>query len=678
MNIRKSILLSYLILVFLVIIYSFILVFFNTIQKRIDMYALNLSQTKDIWNELLISMNDLQINWDDGNTFVKFREKAKRLDNSLYNLAVHKPFRIRFLNYSFGKREMALYNTWSIARVSTSEIIRLIENPDFQRVVSILEKSPGLQRLNHFVNNLYYKSDNDGNKDAYVVEQVIDIIEFFPIYSETINRLFNITINETNSITDRLDKLQSKISVVFFLLFLVLYMIFALRFTGKISEPIINLSIRLSSFMGKALQLESYSHTNELNLLSMSVNNLIEHYTYLSKLAEQLAVGDLNSPLLELPKQGIVGDALKAINSYLKELAETSQLIRDGNYGAEVTVKSGKDILAINFNIMSKVILEKITTLSNMFEAVEESILVIDYDGNLLEANNKLLQLLGMNSGIADISSIGKFHDFIKDDKVIRRIYGGNTAEGLYTQMINLEGESFPVKIIPKSMPIVRSQSNKVMLFITNESIRVRTEREKEKLKAQAVEAELRALRAQINPHFLFNTLNAIVHLVESGSKEAVVMIEKLAELFRYSLASTRRNTVQISEEIEVIKKFLDIEKMRFGDSLTVEYSIDKDLILYSIPPMLIQPVVENAVKYGVDENGEIFINISITRRDKNIIVCVSDRGSQVINHQLLFNKHGTGIKNVNRRLQSLYNNQLQFFQNSPRGLKVIMEIPEN
>ena len=155
-------------------------------------------------------------------------------------------------------------------------------------------------------------------------------------------------------------------------------------------------------------------------------------------------------------------------------------------------------------------------------------------------------------------------------------------------------------------------------------------------------------------------------------------MIEKLSEIFRYSLASTRRRTVRISEEIEIIRQFLDIEKMRFGDNLTVEYFIDDDLTHNNIPPMLIQPVVENAVKYGSDGKGKINVNISITRKGKNLIICISDNGSQVVSHQLLLEKQGTGIRNVNRRLKSLYNNQLQFLQNSPQGLKVIIEIPED
>ncbi len=677
MSIRKSIMLSYMILVVIVLLYSAMLVVFSAMQKKIDGYVENLSYTKDVWNELLNSMNELQINWADGRTFVKFRGKSEHLDSLLYELATSNTFQVNILHYNSKNREKALYNTWAMARGSIFKIIQLIQNTNFQRIVKRLDKQPGLQRLNHLWNDLFYSPSNKNKKDAYIIRQVLDVIEFFPIYSETMNHLFNITIHETDLVKYKLDKMQSEISLLFFIVFLVLYMIFALRFSGRISKPIITLSLRLSSFMGKTLKLESYSQSNEMKLLTHAVEDLIEHYTYLALLAKRLAVGNLNSSLMNLPEQGVVGNALKEVDGYLKELTETSQLIRDGNYGAEVTVKSQEDSLAINFNIMSKVIFEKITTLRNMFEAVDESILVVNEKGDFLEANANLFLLLSINTTYMKLSDIGRLTDFIESKKAIEQIYDADAIEEIYTQLINLEGRTFPVKIISKYMPVHDGQSKKVMLFITNESVKVRAEREKEKLRSQAVEAELRALRAQINPHFLFNTLNGIANLVESKSKEAVSMIEKLAELFRYSLASTRRRTVQVVEELDVIKQYLDIEKMRFGNSLMVEYIIDDSLVYNKIPPMLIQPLVENAVKYGVDDRGEIHLQLTVEKGTSSILISVSDHGSQVIDLQILFKEEGTGIKNVNRRLQSLYNRQLRFIQIEPQGLKVVIEIPE-
>jgi len=669
--------LSYMILVVIVMLYSAMLIVFSTMQKKIDGYVENLSSTKDIWNELLNSMNELQINWADGKTFVNFRRKSEHLDSLLYELATSNTFQVNILHYNSKNREKALYDTWSMARGSIFKIIQLIQNVNFQRIVKRLDKQAGLQRLNHLWNDLFYSTINKNKKDAYIIRQVLDVIEFFPIYSETMNNLFNITIHETDLVKYKLDKMQSEISVFFFIVFLFLYMIFALRFSGRISKPIITLSLRLSSFMGKTLKLESYSHSNEMKLLTHSVEDLIEHYTYLALLAKRLAVGKLNSSLMNLPEQGVVGNALKEVESYLKELTETSQLIRDGNYGAEVTVKSQEDSLAINFNIMSKVIFEKITTLRNMFEAVDESILVIDHDGKFLEANNNLLQLMKMDTSLVNLSETGGLNEFVADKAAIKQIYNTETNSEIYTKMRNLDSETFPVKIISKSIPAVNGHGTNVMLFITNESLKVRSEREKEQLQAQAVEAELRALRAQINPHFLFNTLNGIANLVESQSKEAVSMIEKLAELFRYSLASTRRRTVQVGEELDVIRQYLDIEKMRFGNSLTVEYIIDDSLVYNNIPPMLIQPLVENAVKYGIDDRGEIHLQLTVEKGTSSILISVSDHGPQVIDLRILFKEEGTGIINVNRRLQSLYNRQLRFIQIEPQGLKVIIEIPE-
>ena len=187
MNIRKRILLSYMILVLLVIAYSSIIAFISAIQRRIDKNVTDLYHSREIWNDLLISMNELQINWSDGDTFVKFRETSDDLENLLNKIAVTKPFQIPFLDYNPGQRKIALYNTWSIAKESVLNIIRLVESQDFQRVISPIEKRPGLQRLNHLWMELFYLADDEMKKDAYVIGQVIDSIEFFPIYSETLN-----------------------------------------------------------------------------------------------------------------------------------------------------------------------------------------------------------------------------------------------------------------------------------------------------------------------------------------------------------------------------------------------------------------------------------------------------------------------------------------------------------
>ena len=658
--------------------YASILLFFSIQQNRIEKDIAKLYLSKEIWNDLQISMNELPINWANGKTYQKFEVKYNNLENLLKQISSNKFDKTPFLNKSLSKRKEDLYSTWSISKESVQNIISIINNSDFQRVIKSVEKMPGLQRINHLQMELFNSNNTGAKKDAYILQQLLEEIEFFPIYSETINHLFNVIIKETDKITIFIGQIRFIISIIFFFLFLLLYMLLSLRFSNSIAKPIIKLSMDLSSFMGKTLKLESYSHTDELKFLTLSVSNLIKHYTYLSGLAERLSLGELTSPIMELKEQGVVGNSLKDINLYLNELAETSQWIKEGNYGAEVRIKSDKDILAKNFNIMSRVISEQITTLRNMFQTVEESIVVIDYEGNIIEANNKFKLLTNSESSVNKSFLNLNIISYLEEKTSINDILNYTDGKEYYINIKEIDGNLIPIKIISRLMPEISGQKRGIMLFITNESLKFRIEREKEELKSHAIEAELRALRAQINPHFLFNTLNAIAHLIESKSDEAVDMIERLSELFRYSLASTRRNTVPLSEELDIIKQYLDIEKMRFGNNLMIEYFIDKNLTRINIPPMLIQPVVENAVKYGVDTKGDINISIEISRINKNLIISISDKGSQVVNHQMLMEHKGTGIKNVNQRLKSLYNNQLSFIQNNPQGLKVVIEIPED
>ncbi|MBN2658893.1 MAG: histidine kinase [Spirochaetales bacterium] len=677
MTIRKKIFLSYVVLVSFLIIYSLLLFTLGVFQRRMEDDVLALSRSKQIWNDILISMNELQYNWSDGETYRQFKEQYQSLDSYFRELENRPRKNIIDLNKTLNRRMKDLVNTWMVAREGILEVFSVIESPDFQRVVLQLERKPGLQRINHLWMELYYSAYAADNRDAYILRNLIDSIEFFPIYSETVNKLFDVIISEVDVLTSVLRYVEILVSLSLFLLFIGIALLYSFRFSNSISRPIMDLSYRLSSFVGKTLKLKHSPDLDELALLEESVGNLIAHYTDLSVQAGRLAMGEIDSPILDLQEHGVVGRALKDINLYLMELAETSQWIKNGNYGARIRIKSDKDILASNFNVMSKVIEEKISTLKNIFEAVEESIIVINRKGFIIEGNSKFLQLVGLE-GDTDLSEEKmNLNRFFYSGDLPDELFDSSNDNILYTDLKDIYNEPIPVKLLSRKMPEDQSVGEQFMLFITNETLKMRMERERDTLRAQAVESELMALRAQINPHFLFNTLNGIAHLIESGSDKAVVMIEKLAELFRYSLVSTRRITVLLSEELNIIKQFMDIEKMRYGDNLEVEYHVDKELLHNTIPPMLLQPIVENAVKYGSDDGGKIHITFEIVKEGSFLIVTISDRGTQAVNPHILLEQQGTGIRNVNRRMMTLYNQAIQFVQNDPRGLKVILKIPE-
>lgn len=175
------------------------------------------------------------------------------------------------------------------------------------------------------------------------------------------------------------------------------------------------------------------------------------------------------------------------------------------------------------------------------------------------------------------------------------------------------------------------------------------------------LESELKALRAQINPHFLFNTLNSIAALVSIKPDEAESVTEKLANLFRYSLQASKHPTVTLAEEIEATRMYIDIEQARFRERLQVDVAIAPEISNAQVPSLLIQPLVENAVKHGVAQMEEpCLIRVKATPTESNRIhLEVHDTGPGFASTDptVIFAR-GTGLANVRDRLQLLFGEQ--------------------
>ena len=195
-------------------------------------------------------------------------------------------------------------------------------------------------------------------------------------------------------------------------------------------------------------------------------------------------------------------------------------------------------------------------------------------------------------------------------------------------------------------------------------------------LKRELATMELKLLGMQINPHFFFNTLNTIVHLIETDKDAAIATVGKLSSLFRYSLDSSETLHVSLAKEIEYLKTYLEIEKLRFGDTLNFSLDISLEVMDDPIHPLLIQPIVENAVRYGKDEAGKAYVTLKAWREDaKTLVIQVRDYGALRFELDKLEKASGTGIKNVRRRLLNLYGRDLEFSKNQPQGLAVTMRI---
>ncbi len=199
-----------------------------------------------------------------------------------------------------------------------------------------------------------------------------------------------------------------------------------------------------------------------------------------------------------------------------------------------------------------------------------------------------------------------------------------------------------------------------------------------EELKRLATKAELRALQAQINPHFLFNALNALYGSIDRKSQEARRMVVNLSELLRYFLQGDR-SLIPLAEEVRIIEAYLEIEALRLGDRLQTELAISEEARAVLIPMLSIQPIVENAVKHGIAaqaEPGRVSVRADLF--EGKLRVNVEDTGCGFDKARTReSNGSGTGLENVGRRLELAYGpDAAVHIQSSSEGSTVWFEIP--
>ena len=191
-------------------------------------------------------------------------------------------------------------------------------------------------------------------------------------------------------------------------------------------------------------------------------------------------------------------------------------------------------------------------------------------------------------------------------------------------------------------------------------------------------EARLIALKRQLQPHFLFNTLNSISSLMEVNVKKAQVMVARLGDLLR-SILDQNQHLVPVEKELEFIKNYLDIEEVRFEDRLEVQYDIDNNALVYPIPFLITQPLVENAIKHGMagkTENGLLSIKVEKNSNELSITVADNGCGMDEISDR---SKEGIGLNNIRRRLRRHYldDANLTLSKNQPKGVKAVITIKD-
>lgn len=170
-------------------------------------------------------------------------------------------------------------------------------------------------------------------------------------------------------------------------------------------------------------------------------------------------------------------------------------------------------------------------------------------------------------------------------------------------------------------------------------------------LKAQLGEARLDALRAQLNPHFLFNTLNAVSALAERDPRGVRRMIARLSDLLRYTLDESTEQEVPLHQELELLSEYLELMQIRFQDKLKVAIDVDEEARNALVPNLLLQPIVENAIKHGVSRiTGAGSIQLRAKRDDDRLVLTVTDNGPGPGG-----GAEGVGLRNTNARLRQMY-----------------------
>lgn len=200
---------------------------------------------------------------------------------------------------------------------------------------------------------------------------------------------------------------------------------------------------------------------------------------------------------------------------------------------------------------------------------------------------------------------------------------------------------------------------------------------ETSQLETKLAEARLEALKMQLQPHFLFNTLNSISVLMRDDVAIANKMLVQLSELLRVALKSESSQEISLKEELEFLRGYLEIEQMRFQDRLKVDFAVENETLEAQIPNLILQPIVENAIRHGIAPHAEAGKILIESKRSNGFVeLSVSDNGAGLTASSK--NSNGIGLKNTQERLEKLYGKEqkIELVSGENGGLQVKIKIP--
>ncbi len=206
-------------------------------------------------------------------------------------------------------------------------------------------------------------------------------------------------------------------------------------------------------------------------------------------------------------------------------------------------------------------------------------------------------------------------------------------------------------------------------------------EKRHSKLESQLVNTRMKMLSSQLQPHFLFNTLNSIAVLTDVDASKARDTIADLSDFLREILYSSDSNRISLDEELRILEYYLNIVNVRFSDHLKIKKHIDDSLMLKKVPALILQPLIENSIKHGYSyEHTNLKIDIHIYEEDNYLVIKVENNGAAIQeDHRALMNK-GVGLRNIDDRLKNLYKDNYYFEirnKEDNSGVVNIVKIPE-
>jgi len=206
-------------------------------------------------------------------------------------------------------------------------------------------------------------------------------------------------------------------------------------------------------------------------------------------------------------------------------------------------------------------------------------------------------------------------------------------------------------------------------------SLWTRQQRLVEKAKREKVEAELELLKSQVEPHFIFNTLNNIYYLAQNSHPRTGEMIYRLAQLLSYMLYDSRKSLIMVEKELDYIRDYVNLERIRYGEKLDISVNVYGSLKDAMAPPLLLLPLVENAFKHGIAPEGQGWIRVDVSRRNGTLVCKVENSVPEHAPHDHLKNEaSGLGLSNLESRLDALFpgNHELKTLRGKETFLSVL------